>query len=102
VKPRAYTVGDVVRAIEATARRHPQFSWHGAQHRAELPNGRYAVDHATSTVWLSEHLEPHQAFEAMLDALAELRSGAAPILCSSRSALADVLQLHGDGHRTTG
>lgn len=87
-----YTLGDVVRAIEATLRRHPDFTWHGAD-PAELPNGRFAVDPDTDKVYLSMRLGSCAAFESMIEALAVLCADDDQARCRDRRALAAVLQL---------
>src|SRR5688572_25941138 len=87
--PAPHLFGDIARAIEAAAARHPALNWH-ATDPSKLPNRRYVVDHDTSLIYLSTHLESGDFFAAFLDALTELAAGAAPVICS-RVDLADVL-----------
>lgn len=71
-----HSLGDLARAIQVTTEHHPHLHWHVAD-PSTLPNGRYVVDHETSTVYLSSHLGEGDLFRSALDALAELRQSSA-------------------------
>lgn len=73
MNPSAHTLKVVCDALATAVETFEGFAWFAS---ADLPNGRYVVDHDRNHIYLDGSLSGDAAHVAFMDALAELHRGA--------------------------